>query len=199
MDALVIVAHPDDEVIWCGGLLIRHANWRWTILSLCRASDVDRAPRFQRVCTLLGARGLMEDLDDSLPPAALDGPRDIAPLIRRHAGLRRWDLCLTHGQNGEYGHVRHKQVGAEVTRLAQAGELACRRLWKFAVQCDLKGNCQAADSANLCLRQSARELDIKRRIIRDMYGFAEDSFEARACGWAEHFARQRLRLRCATS
>ena len=38
-EALVIVAHPDDETIWMGGTILKNKNWKWTILSLCRASD----------------------------------------------------------------------------------------------------------------------------------------------------------------
>jgi LmbE family N-acetylglucosaminyl deacetylase len=188
MDALVIVAHPDDEVIWCGGLLLRRPRWRWLILSLCRAGDPDRAPRFGRVCGRLGVEGIMEDLDDGNPLAELDGPRDIAPLIRRLAAGRRWDLCLTHGANGEYGHPRHRQVHAEVVRLVRRGELACRRLWTFAVQCRSDGQCTPLETANRRLRLSAQELAAKRRIVRELYGFAEDSFEVRACSSPESFA-----------
>lgn len=192
MDALVIVAHPDDETIWCGGLLLRRPRWRWTVLSLCRAGDPDRAARFYRVCERLGCKGVMEDLDDSSPLAPVDGPRDIAPLIRRHAGLVRWDLCITHGENGEYGHPRHRQVHAEVVRLAREGELSCRRLWVFALQCDKVGNCRPLEEADVRVPLSDEELAAKRRIVRELYGFAADSFEVRACISPESFARRKL-------
>ena len=60
----VIVAHPDDEVLWCGGLLLSHPGWTAFVACLTRGRDPDRAPRFRRVLERLGAQGAMGDLDD---------------------------------------------------------------------------------------------------------------------------------------
>ena len=46
--AVVIVAHPDDETIWMGGFILDNPDYNWTILSLCRASDTDCAPKFKQ-------------------------------------------------------------------------------------------------------------------------------------------------------
>jgi hypothetical protein len=40
MKAAIIVAHPDDETIWSGGLILKKPEWQWTVLSLCRARIV---------------------------------------------------------------------------------------------------------------------------------------------------------------
>jgi hypothetical protein len=62
--AAVVVAHPDDETLWCGGYILTHPEFHWRIVTLCRASDPDRAPKFRRVLEQLGAEGEMADLDD---------------------------------------------------------------------------------------------------------------------------------------
>ena len=62
--AAVVVAHPDDETLWCGGYILAHPEYDWRIVTLCRASDPDRAPKFRRVLEQLGAVGDMADSDD---------------------------------------------------------------------------------------------------------------------------------------
>ena len=41
----VIVAHPDDETLWAGGMILAHPLWDWLIVCLCRSSDTERAPQ----------------------------------------------------------------------------------------------------------------------------------------------------------
>jgi LmbE family N-acetylglucosaminyl deacetylase len=67
----VIVAHPDDETLWAGGTILMHPETRWTVVTLCRKSDRDRAGRFARAIeefriSDFGFRifGKMGDLDD---------------------------------------------------------------------------------------------------------------------------------------
>src|SRR5678816_118150 len=62
--AAVIVAHPDDETLWAGGTILSQPSWRCFIITLCRASDSERAPKFFQALERLGADGKMGDLDD---------------------------------------------------------------------------------------------------------------------------------------
>ncbi len=188
--AVVIVAHPDDEILWCGGLILQNPDWDWTVLSLCRSRDRDRRPKFLSVCEHLQAQGLISDLDDGSPLKAIDASREIGGRIRQQVGDREWDLCVTHGENGEYGHLRHRQVHAEVLRLAGAGALRCGELWSFASVCDPQtGHCMARRDADLRIALTDGQLAEKRRIVHEMYGYAWDSFEVKACVSPEGFRR----------
>lgn len=193
MNAVVIVAHPDDELIWCGGLLLAKPHWDWTVLSLCRADDANRAPKFRRVCRLLGAAALISDLDDGAPLAPIHPPRDIGLRIRAHVADRRWGRVFTHGANGEYGHRRHREIYHEVLRLVGSGVLRCDDLWTFAYshQSDT-GHCTGRQDADIEIPLKADHLAEKARIVRDIYGYANDSFEVTACISPECFDRPKI-------
>jgi LmbE family N-acetylglucosaminyl deacetylase len=191
--AIVIVAHPDDEIIWCGGLILQNPDWNWSILCLSRKDDPDRCPKFHRVCDFLSARGYISDLDDSDPLEKIDPRSEIGSRIVENLNPARWDLCITHGSNGEYGHQRHREVHAEVLDLIRDGMLECKELWTFAYDCDLEAKtCHPGTQAEMIVNLSDAHLSEKRRIVRELYGYAEDSFEVSVCISPEGFRKWEL-------
>jgi len=70
------------------------------------------------------------------------------------------------------------------------GRLRCDQLWTFAYECDSEtGACRAAPWANRFVELTKSQLAEKKRIIREMYGYAKDSFELKACVSPEAFRR----------
>lgn len=69
---IVIIARPDDETVWTGGLLLDNPQGNVFAICLCRASDKDRAPKFHRTIKIIGAKGRSEDFDDGSDQLPLD-------------------------------------------------------------------------------------------------------------------------------
>ena len=193
MKVAIIVAHPDDELIWCGGLIMQRPKWDWTVLSLSRADDEDRCPKFRRVCDLLGVKGHISDLEDGNPLQSINCDKEIGGRVAEHLAMTPWDLCITHGCNREYGHQRHKETHAEILNLIRDGILEGGELWTFAYNCDTQTKtCRVATQADIIVELSEDVLEEKRRIIRDVYGYSEDSFEFSACISPEGFCKWEL-------
>lgn len=186
--AAVVVAHPDDEVLWAGGMVLRHPAWAWRIVTLCRGGDPDRSRRFVRVLRELGAEGAQSDLDDGPAQAPLD-PAAVEHALLELAGPGPYDLVLTHGPRGEYTrHRRHEEVCRAVIALWRRAALQIGELWLFAYDDDERRRLPLARTdADRHDELPAEIWQHKHRIMTDLYGFAPDSWEARVTPRAEAF------------
>jgi LmbE family N-acetylglucosaminyl deacetylase len=113
MKAVVLVAHPDDCVIFASAYMDAHPEYEWDIVYLTqhwwnkRSREMSRYWRRRGIKTkFLGFKDHGRDLGaNSLitwpEPEALTAVRKIAI---------KYDFILTHGEEGEYGHPHHRVI-----------------------------------------------------------------------------------------
>jgi LmbE family N-acetylglucosaminyl deacetylase len=184
----VIVAHPDDETLWAGGTILMHPEWRWTVVALCRGSDPDRAPKFRRVLQRLGVGGEIGDLDDGPQQRPLQ-ESEVQQTIIDLLPETQFDLILTHSPYGEYTrHIRHEETSRAVTALWERGSLTITELWMFAYEDGGKSYLpRPIESAHQVTGIPESIWQQKYHIITELYGFAPESFEAKAVQREEAF------------
>lgn len=102
-ERVVVVAHPDDEVLWCGGLLAKYPG-DWTVIC-CSIPRIDpiRAWKFHNAVETLGAKSVLMPFTEPDPKEHMT---DRLKLLQ----LDNYDFIVTHGKAGEYGHVHHIDI-----------------------------------------------------------------------------------------
>jgi len=101
---LMIVAHPDDELIFGGAELIKHGP-EYKVICLTNKSNDTRSKEFEQVMKRLnvGSWEIFDHKDDLYnPPERYD--------IESILLSRQWKKIVTHNPIGEYGHPQHKAV-----------------------------------------------------------------------------------------
>jgi LmbE family N-acetylglucosaminyl deacetylase len=184
----VIVAHPDDETLWAGGLMLMYPEIKWIVVTLCRKSDPDRAPRFFKALEIFTADGFMADLDDGPEQKPLDN-NHVQQTIELLLPSKKFDIIITHSTSGEYTrHLRHEETAEAVLALWKTQRLIAEQLWTFAYE---DGNRKylprAIDKADLLISLNKKIWRKKYDIITETYGFNKDSFEARTTPKQEAF------------
>ena len=154
---LMVVAHPDDEVIWGAETLANSiAGDCWTVISATGGPDPEARAAFLAVGVRLQAR--LEDhiggvgvdvrmtmrsyvdclhcvpMDKQVTESAKQATmlyHDSLPTdMKKEIGRYDWHDIVTHGPLGEYGHPQHRETHAAVARSAR--ELGMHhRLWYF--------------------------------------------------------------------
>ena len=184
----VIVAHPDDETLWAGGTMLNEPSWKCFVVCLCRKSDPDRAPKFFKALAILGANGIMGDLDDGPEQTPLSG-NEVKQAILRLIPDTHFDLIITHNPNGEYTrHLRHEEVSEAVINLWEEGKLTTGQLWTFAYEDGNKAYYPKAEIQATSYWHLPQKLwELKYSIITQTYGFDESSWEAKTTPADEAF------------
>ncbi len=184
----VIVAHPDDETLWAGGIILQHPMNDWFIVCLCRASDKERAERFNNALTILNAKGIMGDLDDGPDQHPLD-EKEVEDEILSLLPGTHFDLILTHDAAGEYTrHLRHEEVNKAVLILWHDEKITANELWTFAYDDGKNAHFPLAIKKADAIELLPEEIwEKKYKIITETYGFQKTSWEAETTPKSEAF------------
>jgi LmbE family N-acetylglucosaminyl deacetylase len=184
----LIVAHPDDETLWAGGTILSHTAWQCFIVSLCRGSDLERAPRFYKALKILNSEGILGDLDDGPEQKLLD-ETEVESAILDLLPPKHFDLIISHNPDGEYTrHIRHEEAGKAVISLWHNGQISANELWTFAYEDGNKEYYPRAVGKASIYQILTKQIWLKKyKIITETYGFEKNSWEAATTPKAEAF------------
>jgi LmbE family N-acetylglucosaminyl deacetylase len=185
---VIIVAHPDDEILWAGGAILTHPYWNCFIVSLCRRNDEDRATKFYQVLKILHAKGNMGDLDDEPEQKPLSND-EVKLAILDLLPQTNFDLIITHNPHGEYTkHLRHEEISGAVISLWNEGKINTNQLWVFAYEDGNKAYYpKAIENTSIYQELNASVWQKKYDLITNIYGFEKESWEAQTTPKTESF------------
>jgi len=114
MNKLLIVAHPDDEVLWGGINLSLQSGW--FVICSTHKNDPIRSKEFYKTMSLMGVSNykMFDVKDDEHNDSQYDGS-EFEKYIEKISSYP-WGLVLTHNNTGEYGHLHHRKVNAIVKK-----------------------------------------------------------------------------------
>ena len=110
---LMIVAHPDDELIFGGAELIKHGP-EYKVVCITNKNNKTRSKEFKSVMEALNVGSYeMWDFKDSLyDETKIYNLEPFNKLL-----FKNWEKIITHNPIGEYGHPKHKRLFETIKKL----------------------------------------------------------------------------------
>ena len=165
IDNLMIVAHPDDEMLWGGANLIQD---RYLVVCVTCGQRYDRVLEFNSVMSEVDSPYIMLNYPDLTNGKRDDWStvyQDIELDISKIVNFKDWDKIVTHNPEGEYGHQHHKMTDAIVTNEVVTKIAKSEKLYYFEKYYTKK----QIESKNYCLPSISPELLERKKEILKIY------------------------------
>lgn len=114
-DKLMIVAHPDDEILWGGAHLMAGGYF---VVVITNGNNCVRRKEFEKVIRESGNDGIILCYPDKAffhKDSWNKNKSGIIKDVEKVMTYKDWKLIATHNPDGEYGHIHHKMTSSIVT------------------------------------------------------------------------------------
>ena len=115
----MIVAHPDDEILWGGANLLKD---KYFIVCLTNGYNLVRSNEFKKVLEFTKNNGIIlnyPDIQDNIRDDWSEVNIGILKDITTVLNYKYWNKIVTYGKDGIYGHIHHIKTCEFVTRIAK--------------------------------------------------------------------------------
>lgn len=155
INALVIVAHPDDETVFCGGTLLVNKDWQWTIITATYQVTEQRYKEFEKAMSCYKNYGvnIKEYRTLSLEDGNMEELSQIDWQLWRSAFTTikmSPDIVITHNTLGEYDHPDHRAANCISNELY-------KNVWEFV--------CPGAKNYPQPVRSKTQPVDLSKVIL----------------------------------
>jgi len=116
---IMIVAHPDDEILWGGANLLRD---RYFIICLTNGYNLERSNNFKEILKFTNNSGIIldyPDLEDGIINDWSEVRYGVFKDLSKILNYKHWNKIVTHGPDGTTGHIHHKQISKYVTEISR--------------------------------------------------------------------------------
>ncbi|WP_047150539.1 PIG-L family deacetylase [Aneurinibacillus tyrosinisolvens] len=115
INKLMIVAHPDDEIMFGGHELIREKGWK--VICITEKENPVRSREFARAMEMVGAEYEMWNYDDAWT-AHVNRPQ-LEKDLEKAVNERSYERIVTHNLHGEYGHPEHQALAEMMEKIVR--------------------------------------------------------------------------------
>ena len=116
---VMIVAHPDDEILWGGANLIRD---NYFVVCITNGYNLARANDFREILKFTNNSGIIlnyPDIQDNIIDDWSEIENGILKDLSTILNYKNWDKIVTHGPDGTTGHYHHKKLNQYVTEITK--------------------------------------------------------------------------------
>jgi LmbE family N-acetylglucosaminyl deacetylase len=113
MNALCLVAHPDDCLIFGYSYIYAHPEYTWTVGYLTCTPDSPRGQELDRFWQKKNIKTVFLGFHDDWKDQQTQSYNFWDPAVASQSCMdlaSNFDLVLTHDRHGDYGHIHHKLV-----------------------------------------------------------------------------------------
>jgi|TARA_B100001971_G_C18196218_1_gene541629 LmbE family N-acetylglucosaminyl deacetylase len=106
LNKLLIAAHPDDESLFAGSLLMTQNNWK-VICVTCGYDDI-RKSEFKTAMKFANINNFEIWEYEDITEWSNKIQEEISNRLKVIIDEEKYDMIITHNKIGEYGHQQHK-------------------------------------------------------------------------------------------